>query len=61
MGWLIFATYIVVAALIGGWFYGYDKNEGWIAIAFLWPLWPFVAFLWFVSWIGYKANKFLSK
>jgi hypothetical protein len=61
MGWLIVATYVVVAALIAGWLYGYDRNEGWIAMACLWPLWPFIALVVFVSWIGYKANKFLSK
>jgi hypothetical protein len=55
------STYIIIYALIAGWLYGYDNDETWFGVALLWPFVPFVAIILLIAWIGYKANKFLSR
>ena len=55
------SIYIIIYALVAGWLYGYDNDETWFVVALFWPFVPFVAIVLLIAWIGYKANKFLSR
>lgn len=59
MVWVL--VYIIIYALVAGWLYDYDNDEMWFVVALFWPFVPFVAIVLLIAWIGYKANKFLSR
>ena len=56
-----FLGYIVIYALVAGWFYGRCKEEWVFFFALFWPCAPVAGIIIAISYVGYKANRFFNK